>query len=382
VSRKKVVVVGAGALGLSCADQLSRDPGLNVVVVDKDFPASGSSGLSAGVFTRQYMDREAVAIRTRAVRQMEELQKERGLDLRKIGFLRLARDEEAIRSYEGSVELQKEFGLDDSRVLEAEEVRRIIPEVDLSGVIGALYSPHDGYLDGAQLCNLLVERIEERGGRLKVKHEVLGLKRGGTARYALETSRGDVPADLIVNATGAWGQKVGERLETPVSVVNERHQAFTFQLPEGVETVFPMTLDYVPGSGGSGLFFRQEGEHQLLAGMHSNEILGHPVKDPDEYFRGVDAEGSDQIVEALAKAFPDVEGIGYQGGWSGLYPHSGEDRLVLGPHPGNPDVIVGAGLGGIGLSMAMTLGEILAGWVREGRPGAFEWADRYLPPRT
>lgn len=380
MSKKRVVVVGAGALGLSCAEVLSRNDDIDVAVVDKEFPASGSSGLSAGVFTRQYTDREAVEIRTRAVRQMEKLQKERGLDLRKVGFLRFARDEADLRAYEASVEMQRDSGLDDSRVLTPDEIRQRVPQVRLDGVIGALYSPHDGYLDGAQLCNLLVERIEENGGALKVKHEVLGLKKGGPARYLVETSKGEIPADIIVNAAGAWGQRLGERLGTPVGVVNERHEAFTFQLPPEVQTVFPMTLDYVAGSGGAGLYFRHEGERQLVAGMHSNEILGHEIDDPDDYFRGVEAATSDEIVASLAAALPDLDGIGFQGGWAGLYPHSSEDRLVLGPHPSNPDVIVGAGLGGIGLSMAMTLGEIVAGWAAEGKPGAFAWADKYLPP--
>jgi sarcosine oxidase subunit beta len=364
---RDVVIVGAGALGLTCADQLTAREGFRVTVVDKAFPASGSSGLSAGVFTRSYVDPLALAIRVRAVEQLTALEASDGLELRRIGVLRLARDEAALAGYADSVALQHELGVTESRVVDIDDLARILPHLALDGILGALFCPTDGYLDGAQLCGLLADRMQARGGRLLVRTTVRDLRREG-GRYAVVTDRETLPADVIVNAAGAWGAQVGAALEAPIDVVNERHEAYTFQLPEGVGYTVPMTLDYVPGRGNEGLYFRQEGERQLVVGMHSNEILGHPVDDPDDYFRGVTGELADVVVERLAAALPGLEGIGYQGGWSGLYPHAPDQRLALGPHPANPDVIVGAGLGGIGLGMSPALGEILADWVEHGEP--------------
>lgn len=375
---RDVVIVGAGALGLSCADHLTARGDLRVTVVDKGFPASGSSGLSAGVFTRQYVDPLALSVRVRAVEQLTALETSEGLDLRRIGFLRLARDEAALAGYEDSVAAQHALGVTESRVIDVKELAGILPSLALDGIVGALYCPTDGYLDGAQLCNLLADRMQARGGRLLVRTAVHGLRREA-GRYAVLTDGEDLPADVIINAAGAWGAQVGAALEVLIDVVNERHEAYTFQLPEGIGYTVPMTLDYVPGRGNEGLYFRQEGARQLVVGMHSNEILGHPVDDPDDYYRGVTGELADTVVERLAAALPGLEGIGYQGGWSGLYPHARDQRLALGPHPANPDVIVGAGLGGIGLSMSPALGEILADWVSYGEPRGLPDAIAFAP---
>jgi sarcosine oxidase subunit beta len=378
-NNRQVVIVGAGALGLSCADHLMRRPGVAVTVVDKAFPGSGSSGLSVGIFTRQYMDLPSLEVRCRAVDQLEGYERDLGLDLSRIGFVRLARRPEDVAAFEGSVEMQRDLGVEGTRVLEPDELKKIVPDFDASGVIAALYCPTDGYMDGAQFCTVLAERVQELGGELRVRTEVTGIAKGVGTKYTVQTDKGEIPADLIVNATGAWGGRVGEALETPVDVFNERHEVYTFYLPEVPEQPFPMTMDYVAGSNEYGLFFRQEGDRQLLAGLHTNEILGDNVTDPDDYFRGVGRDNVEAIVERLAVALPGLEDIGYQNGWAGLYPHSAEDRLVLGPHPDNPDVIVGAGLGGIGLSQAPALGEILADWVTAGEPVCLPWTKKFAP---
>lgn len=377
-TNRQVVIIGAGALGLSCADHLMSRPGVDVTVVDKAYPGSGSSGLSVGIFTRQYMDLPSLEVRCRAVEQLEGYERDLGLDLSRIGFVRLARRPEEVAAFEGSAAMQHDLGVE-ARVLDPGELKRIVPDFDASGVIGALYCPTDGYMDGAQFCTLLAERVQALGGELRVRTEVTGIDKGSGTKYVVQTSQGEIPADVIVNASGAWGGRVGEALETPVDVFNERHEVYAFYLPEVPEHPFPMTMDYVAGSGEYGLFFRQEGDRQLLAGLHTNEILGENVEDPDDYFRGVGRDNVEAIVERLADALPGLDDIGYQNGWAGLYPHSTEDRLMLGPHPDNPDVIVGAGLGGIGLSQAPVLGEILADWITAGEPTALPWTKTFAP---
>jgi sarcosine oxidase subunit beta len=216
--------------------------------------------------------------------------------------------------------------------------------------------------------------------RLVARTNVVGLAPGTAAKYAVRTDRGDVAADVVVNAAGAWAGQVGDALATPVQVVNERHEAYVFELPPDLAYTIPMVLDYVPGSStGEGLYFRQEGEHQLIAGMHSNEVLGDEVTDPDEWFAGATHHHAEVLIERLARALPGIEEIGYRTGWAGLYPHSPDGELVAGPHPDNPDVLVGGGLGGNGLSVALSLGEALAEWARFGELRAAGWAQRLVP---
>lgn len=376
---RRVVVIGAGVLGLATAHELVGDPTVDVTVVDRSHPGSGSTGLSVGVFTRQYLTHEDVDIRVRGIAALQQLES-RGLNLRRIGLLRPARDEATLERFAESVPIQHELGVADARVLDRDQVAEIVPAFDATGVTGGLWCPSDGYLDGAELCALLAESVQSRGARIVGRTRITGLERPRKAgRMHVLTDRGELPADVVINASGAWAGHVGDLLDAPVEVVNERHEAYVFELPPDAERrTIPMLLDYVPG-GAEGLYFRQEGERQLIAGLHSNEPLGDPVEDPDHYFRGVTDAGAETVVERLAAALPGIEDIGYRGGWAGLYPHAPDGRLVAGPHPDHPDVLVGGGLGGNGLSVALPLGRVLADWVRFGEPRSLPSAERLVP---
>jgi sarcosine oxidase subunit beta len=371
-----VVVIGAGVLGLACAYELSADPTVEVTVVDRNHPGAGSTGLSVGVFTRQYLALEEIDIRVRGVAALCDLEA-RGLNMRRIGLLRPARDAGTLEGFAASVAAQQELGVADARLLDRDAVAALVPAFDAADVTGGLWCPSDGYLDGAELCTLLAEGAQERGARIAGRTRVTGLRRG--ARHTLLTDRGELRADVVVNASGAWASHVGDLLEAPVDVVNERHEAYLFELPRDADrATIPMVLDYVPG-GAEGLYFRQEGEGQLIAGLHSNEPLGEPVGDPDRYFRGATDAGAEVVIEQLAAALPGIEDIGYRGGWAGLYPHSPDGGLVAGPHPDDPAVLVGGGLGGNGLSVALPLGRVLADWVRFGEPRSLPGAERFVP---
>jgi glycine/D-amino acid oxidase-like deaminating enzyme len=367
--RTRVVIIGAGVFGLSCARSLAAAGDVDVTVLDRAHPGGGSTGLSAGVYSRQYTAREDIQLRVASVRQLLDLEAEGALTMRRIGFLRLARSEDVARRYRETVEVQHELGVEDATVLDAGEIARLVPDFDATGVVAAQYCPTEGYLDGSELCMSLAERAQADGTTIVVRAPVEAVQRGGSAPFTLHTPAREFEADLVVNCAGAWAQQVGELLEAPVRVINERHEAYIFSLPAGYERTIPMTLDYVLGSNtGEGLYFRHEGERQLVAGLHSNDFLGHEHPSPDETYGGPTHSLAEGVIERLAKAFPALEDIGYVGGWAGLYPHSPTGRPYAGPHPDDARVFIGGGLGGAGLTVAPELGSVLAEWVRFGEP--------------
>ncbi len=381
MARKRVVVIGGGVLGMACAAELSEADDIDITVLDRRAPGSGSTGVSAGVYSSQYVGRQDVELRTWGIKRLERLSADHGLVLRQIGFLRPSQTRELTEALHISVRLQEECGLPGARVIGAEEFKRLVPDFAYDDFDAALYAEREGYLDGNELCSVLSEIATAAGVRVVGRAELQGVRQAGPAKYTLATTRGEFPADLIVNCGGAWAPEIGRLLEAPVEVVNERHEVHIFNLPPGIGYTVPFLLDYVPGyTKGEGLYFRQEGEHQLIAGLHSNDILGEDlVTVPDDFYTGTTHELADDIVRRIAQAFPSLPEITYAGGWAGLYPHSPDGQLVAGPHPENPDILVGGGLGGAGLTVGNTLGRLLADWVRYGEPRIADAAN--LAPR-
>jgi sarcosine oxidase subunit beta len=376
-----VVIVGGGAVGLSAALALAERGWTDVTVLERRHVAAGSSGLSAGIFTRQYMEQRDVEMRAECYRRLCQLEREAGLVLVRNGFVRLAHDAETLAAFEAGAEIQREAGVTDARVLDRAELRELVPDMRCDDLVGGMFSPTDGYLDGQQLCMAYGERAEALGVRLVARAELTGIEPGSRSRHRVRTSRGSFDCDVVVNAAGAWAPRVGDILGAPVPTISQRHEACVMRLPRRLGYVMPSVMDYVPGGGQPGLYFRQEGNEQLIAGLHTNDLLEGQVEDPDSYFGGVDESFVEQLIPRLLDRLPALDDIGYQGGWSGLYPNSPDGRFIVGPHPDMEGVIAACGLNGVGVYLSPIIGTLVAEWVIHGEVHSVAGAFDFLPGR-
>lgn len=375
-----VVIVGAGAAGLATALALAERGCRDVVVIDREHVAAGSSMLSAGIFTRQYVEPDDVALRQEAYLGLCALEREAGLVLRRNGYVRLAHDEATMRTFEAGAQVQRDAGVDDAQALDREQLQRLIPDMECGDLTGGLYSPSDGYLDGHELCMTYAERAEALGVRVLGRHALLGRERGERRRHRLLTSREPLECDVVLNAAGAWAPAVGELLGAPVPTVAERHQACIMQLEQPLPYTLPSVMDYVPGSGRNGLYLRPEGERQLVVGLHSNDLV-EDGEDPDGFYRGMDAAFLDELIPLLLERMPRMEGVGLHSGWAGLYPNSPDEQFIVGPHPGEEGVFAACGLNGVGVYMSPAIGRIAAEWILGEQPQVPGGAERFLPAR-
>jgi sarcosine oxidase subunit beta len=366
-SKPSVVVIGAGALGLCTAYYLTQKGLSDVTVLERDHPASASSGLSVGIIETQYLDPLAIEIRVVSMRFFAELEQAGVLDVRHNGYLRLGHSDEDLSTFARSVEVQREYGLNDSCVLDPAGLKRIIPHMFCDDLTGGLFGPTDGYIDGHLYCNALVEAVTAGGGRVLSTTALTGVDAGRSHAHLLKTTRGDFECDVVVNAAGAWAGQVGDMLGAPVTILPQRHRALMARLPSALDYVMPSVMDYLPSSGGYGLYFRDEGPARLIAGLHTEEPI-HDLVDPDDYTRGGDQEYIALVAERLARRLPSLGGVQLGDVWAGLYPISPDGMPKVGPHPGRESVVTVAGAGGSGLQSSPALGLLAAEWIVDGRP--------------
>jgi sarcosine oxidase subunit beta len=360
-----VVIVGAGAAGLSTALCLAERGCTDVKVIDREHVAAGSSSLSAGIFVRGYSERLDVALRVEAYERLCRLERDEGLTLRRNGFLRLGRDDADIAGFTASLEVLHELGVEDAVVLDRAGLEAHVPDMRCDDLAGGLLTPTDGYLDGQQLCMAYAERAERLGVRVLGRHPLTGYKQLADGRHRLVTPRATFDCDVVVNAAGAWAPAVGDLLEAPVEIMPERHEACIMRLAAPLGYSLPSIMDYVPGGEGQGIYLRPEGEHQLVCGLHTNDVLGEPA-DADDFYGGAEATFVDALIPALVDRMPGFESVGLETGWAGLYPHSSDGRFVIGAIPGRPGVVAICGLGGVGVYMSPTTGRMACDWVLDG----------------
>jgi sarcosine oxidase subunit beta len=373
-----VCVVGAGAIGLCSALALVRRGVDSVCVIDARHVAAGSSGLSVGIVETQYLDRLDIELRVGAMRTFEWLEREHGLRVVRNGYLRLGHDAASRTAFERSVEIQRELGVRDAEVLDRGQISRLVPEMRTGDVQAGLFGRSDGFIDGHLYCGLLAELAVRAGVELLVAtrlHNAEPLTDGG---LRLKTSGGELECDLAVDAAGAWAGGVAALLGCELRLVPQRHQACVVHLPHELAYVMPSVMDYTPGSGERGLYFRHEGRGRLIAGLHGEEASALGA-DPDSYVRGVDEEFLEELADKLSSRLPELAEATLAGGWAGLYPVSSTGRPVVGPAAEGVPVIMAAGAGGSGIQLSPTIGELVADWVLHGEPRVVAGARRLAP---
>lgn len=373
-----IAVIGGGVAGLSTA-LAAAELGCEVTVIERDRLASGSSSRSAGIFNISTTEPVQVEVRVRTRERLEQFERESGLRLERIGYLRLARNESHVKMFEEVIALQRELGAEPAEIVDAARLRELVPHLRTDDLRAGIYNPRDGRMDGRQLCGVLAERAEAEGARILEDTRVTGHETAA-GRHRLRTDRGTVEADFVVNAAGPWATQAGELLGHPLPLVNQLNEVIRVKLPSAVDYTVPMVQEYIPGEERA-CYFRQDGPGAMIAGSHTYSALeGEDSADPDSFGAAVEWETLEAVERQVGTRLA-VEGMAFEPGWAGLYPISADGEYVVGPYEADPTVVACGGFSGQGLIAAVTVGPLAAEWIVFGEPRGLPAATAWLPDR-
>ena len=359
----RVVVIGAGALGLSSALHLA-ERGAAVTVIEAGILAGGSTGRSVGVVGTQHVTALDVAMRAYGLRRIRAWA-EHGLDFHAIGYLRLGRSDGDRRLFERSLGYQRDAGIDTARILDRADMRALVPDMSTDGLTCGLFGPDNGFLDPFQFASVLAEMVRARGGTVRQGRALLGAEPHG-AGYRLRTADETIDCDGAVIAAGAWASRVAALFGQSLPIQPERHEAVTIRLPGPLPYVMPMVMDLVYGGGGTGLNVRHDRPGELVTELHASGEGA--AEDPDRYNELIEDAGKERLAALLLERLPGLSGAGFGRGWAGLYPESPDRRPLVGPFDGAPRLIAAAGAGGYGIQLSPIIGALAADWLTEGAP--------------
>jgi sarcosine oxidase subunit beta len=375
-----VIIIGGGVAGFSAASACA-ERGLKTTLVERRHLASGSSGLSAGVFSINQTDPLMLDIRVKSRLWIDRLEREAGLHVARIGYMRLARKPEHLELFRTAIDLQQPYDVKPSVLLDREQVAELVPDLELADVVGAMHNFEDGHIDGPILCGILNERARSFGAEMRFGVEVKDVSRTTSGRFSLRLDGDEsIESDFVVNAAGPWAEAVGEMLGAPLEIVNERHEVILMKPPTQLAYTVPMVQEYVSGEP-EGVYFRQDSPNQIIGGLHSHQLFGDGESvDPDSYDRSISWEAVEEAAIKLSKRLK-IDDLGFESGWTGLYPLSADAQYVVGPYEHDPKLLVIGGLSGSGVGSSLSLGRLVADWIDLGEPREIVGAEALLPDR-
>lgn len=272
-----VAVIGCGIVGASVAWELSKY-NLKVAVLEKENDvACGTTKANSAIVHAGYDPKPGTKMARLNVlgsEMMEELCRRLGVEYEKIGSLVLAFNEKEMETVREIYERGKENGVRGIRILSKEEALEIEPDLNTE-VFGALYAPTAAIINPWGLCIALAENAVLNGAKLKLNTEVKGISRKD-GYYLIETNRGAVEARYIVNAAGAYSDKVSEMAVNPFFKITPIKGEY-FLMDKSQGKAVKHVIFQTPNELGKGVL--------IAPTVHGNLIVGPSTEktaDPDD----------------------------------------------------------------------------------------------------
>ena len=204
---RRVLVIGGGIVGLAIAERLSRRPGTQVVVCEKESRwGTHQTGRNSGVIHSGLYyapgSQKALMCR-RGAASMIAFARDNGVAVEVTGKLVVAVD---------NAELPRLAALRDRGLANGLAVREVDPDEAVGfephlRCVRALHVPSTGIVDFTGVCAALVRHLEHAGADLRLNSAVVGLRRFQLATV-VETTSGDLEADAVVNCAGLYSDRV------------------------------------------------------------------------------------------------------------------------------------------------------------------------------
>ncbi len=350
-----IVVVGLGAMGSAALYHLARR-GADAIGIEQHRigHALGSSHGHSRAFRTFYHDPLYVEMAEAALplwQELETLSSEKLLTL--TGFLQFAR--------RGSASLERKIGVMEAlkrphERLTAADVATRFPALRLPEESVACYAPLGGFLDAGRCVQTHLAQAQQFGATI---HEQIRVDRVDLSQEqpVLETSAGRYRCARLIITPGPWAAEFLEELALPLQVT--RQQKFYFQ-PEHSDAYQPDRLPVYGDMDTQFYGFPDYGPGMKVA----DDGLGETTS-PHDVDRALDLDKRDQLRQWLGTIMPDG-GFSYVAGATCMYTMTPDRDFLIGPHPQNPNVLVGAGFSGHGFKFSTLVGKILAELAADG----------------
>jgi dimethylglycine dehydrogenase len=385
----RVVIIGGGVVGASCLYHLAKAGMADCVLLERNELTAGSTWHAAGnvpTFSTSWSVMNMQRYSTDLYRGLGAAV-DYPMNYHVTGSIRLAHSKERMQEFERAKGMGKSQGMD-LDILAVDDIKGRYPFIETHDLHGALYDPNDGDIDPAQLTQALAKGARDLGAKILRFTPATGVSRQGDD-WIVQTEKGDIRCEFVVNAAGYYAQRVGEWFKpyggrtVPMMVMSHQYM-LTDEIPEleawsaEYGRKLPLLRDV-----DSSYYLRQE-KHGLNLGPYERNCKAHWVKPtdplPEDFSFQLypdDLERLEWYVEDAMARVPLLGTAGVSKVINGPIPYAPDGLPLIGPMPGVPNAFE-ACVFTFGIAQGGGAGKVLAEWITEGQT---EWDMWSCDPR-
>jgi len=373
------LIVGGGIVGVATAFFLGERGETDVVVLEQSSLGSGTTKGGLGGIRHQFVDELDVRLSQLATEFWRDFDSSTSSahDFQQNGYLFVAETDAGLASLREPLPLYERLGVA-VEMVGPQRIAALVPGIRVDDLTGGRFCALDGY--GAPLEALagFAAAASLEGARLVEGVRVESLITEGDRVVGARTSEGEIRADRVLLATGAWTAPLAATAGVQVPIWPYRRTILEAAGPFPALAGIPMVIELE-----SGFHFRPKGAAQRFAMPNltaDGTVEKGPAAPPDAFGAPTDALEVPPQLEPWVKArgawrmeaFADLR---ITDRWSCNYEMTPDDHPIVGAVPGTPGLFIAAGFSGHGFMHAPATAQLIVEELLDGKATTLDIAD-------
>jgi sarcosine oxidase subunit beta len=347
--------VGAGIIGGSVAFHLlERDPGLRVVVLEKEpEPGTGATSKATGGVRFQFSTEANVRLTQLSYRYFTHAEEILGspVDFTRHGYLFVTTDPATLE--------QRGLGVA-SEILTPAQIQTHLASLVTHDLLAGSFCADDGSADPYSMLQAFLARAKGRGLRLLTGHPVTGVVKSADRVTGVRTPQGEWSAPIVVDCAGPYADQIGEMAGVSIPSKPYRRQVMVTEPLPSLPPVFALIVDL-----DTGFYVHHQGLSAVLMGGTDKDIK--PGLDTE-----VDWDAFDAVFRAAAIRVPPLAEARVMRAYAGVRDLTPDYHGILGPAARAPGLHVACGFSGHGFMHAPAIGILMTEILLDGRASSMD----------
>ena len=357
-----VVIIGAGIHGLATAYYLGKTHGVKkVALLDKGYLGGGNSGRNTAILRSNYRTQEGIPFYDASVKLYQQMSQELDWNVlfSQCGHLTLAHTDSSLIGLRVRAENNQVLGVD-SRMIYPDEIKRLVPAMDVSSrarfpIMAALYHPPGGVIRHDAVVWGYARACDRMDIEIHPFTEVTGIRVEKSRVLSVSTTRGNVAAGAVLNATAGWASTISKMAGVPLPIVSHQLQACV------TEPLKPF-LDKVIVSATLHVYVNQTDKGEL--------VLGAEIDPYQSYSMRSTLPTLEQIAGHTLDLFPQLHGLRILRQWAGVCDMTPDYAPIIGRAEDMENFYMDVGWGTYGFKAGPIAGQSTAELIATGKPPA------------
>ncbi|WP_440680631.1 GcvT family protein [Candidatus Pelagibacter sp. HIMB1623] len=363
----KVVVIGGGVAGTSCAYHLAKFGWKDTILLERDQLTSGTTWHAAGLMGQLGATATITKLRKYSLNLYKELEAKTGLStgLKQNGAITVASSKARLQELLRQATAAQLFDVN-VEVLDQKKIKELYPVIHDQDLFGGVYMPEDGQADPVGVTNVLAKAAKLEGAKIFEKTPVKKILTKNGRINGVETKFGKIDCEYVVLATGMWSRQIGEEIGVSIPLYPNEHFYIITEPMKDLPKNLPVLRDY------NDCLYLKEDAGKMLVGIFepgAKNAFKETGIVPEDFSFGEFPDDFDHFEPYLEKSFhrlPILENAGVRKFFSGPESFTPDTQYLLGETFEVKNLYTCCGFNSIGIASSGGAGRVTAEWMING----------------